>query len=69
MPFDEHWERMVLVNPGLADPDNKLSLSTTEFRRQMERMYQRGIQDGMQVAEKEDDPLGDLFDMFRQMKG
>jgi hypothetical protein len=67
MTFNEHWERLLIANPAMRDATT-MTVAVASLKIQLERAYKRGFQEG-QAVEKEDDPLGDMFDMFRQMKG
>jgi hypothetical protein len=67
MTFDEHWARLVLINPGLGDPENKVTMPVPEMKRQLERAYQRGFQEGQEVIPS-DDPVGALFEMFGNIR-
>jgi len=66
MTFEEHWQRLQLANPQMRDAI-VMTMPMDEFRRQLERAYRRGFEEGQEVAPS-DDPIGSLFEMFGKLR-
>ncbi len=43
--FDSYWRSMVEKNPSLAGDDGRMTLPVSSFKRQVERAYQQGQSD------------------------
>lgn len=43
--FDSYWWSMVEKNPSLASDDSRMTLPVSSFKRQVERAYQQGQSD------------------------
>ena len=64
MTFEEHWQRLQLANPQMRDAI-VMTMPKDEFRRQLERAYRRGFEEGQSYkVEPADDPLGAILEMF-----
>jgi hypothetical protein len=68
LSFEKFWERMAGANPKLTEAGN-LTLSTSEFRRLMEKAYAAGCADHRQLVEdceklRPKSPLDSLFNPF-----
>ena len=46
MSFLEYWGRLIASNESLKEPENKMTISVASFRRQLDKAYQAGVEDG-----------------------
>ncbi len=60
--FEDHWRQLCRKTPALLNPETQMTIRVSEFRRLLERAYNRG-----QADRQTGSP--DLFDSFNQIFG
>ena len=53
--FDQHWARLVELNPQLGNKDTQLVISVPSFRKQLARAYDVGAESREQSEHLSDD--------------
>ena len=58
--FEQFWQRLVSRNPSINVPDQKITLTAAELKRQLKRAFTAGIVAG-DFEEKEEDSIMDFL--------
>ena len=45
--FTEYWVKIKITNPALDDDDAKMTISTTNFQKQLKKAYEAGMKTGI----------------------
>ena len=72
MTFADYWDRLRAATPGLANDENRMTLSVLNFRIAISRAYAAGRDEARQEIERTANELtGDqgIMDVFKDIFG